>query len=717
MKKGGFTYLKCLCAALMAMLCLFSMPERAGAAEAERPGHTPRVVRVGVSDFPNFSRAEADGSYSGIIFDYLGEISKYNGWQLEVVPLTAAECLKHLTSGDIDLMGAMIKNEQTVDLYDFAELSSGYSYSTVTVKKSRMSKHAANNYDSLNGMRVGIYTKAISRINDFEQFCALNGVEVVPVYFDDPNEWENAFASGAVEAQLTSSVKLREDEEILVSFQQEKYYFAVTRGKSDIMRELNLAMEQINNIRPQFETDLYKKYFSGNSRGALSFTERERQFISENPVLRVVAAPDWRPISFFDAETGRLGGISGDILTLLEDAIGFTFEYMPTITFKEALAMLESGEADMVAGIYDTPFVTNNLDVTLSMPYLPTQTVIMQKSGTELQKLERPVAAMPYGFDYIGALEVYEIQYYDTVAECIDAVKSGLVDCTVLSNLAAEQDIRVHGKGGLSLVPIPNSSTQLSIAFQNPTDPALISIIDKAIYSISEERKQDVLFQNIFEDNSKVTLTSFIYANPMQALGIIATAAIILLMLIYLIMSLRLKLSRISTKNAEAEASIDSLTGLYNKKHSEQLVQMHFEKDGELTPSAMLIIDLDHFKQTNDTLGHLGGDAVLAELANTLRSNFCNGEILSRWGGDEFFVFIEDASDRENIVQTVRQLCGDMDMEFSYMGISCGVSITVGISFERENDGFAEMFKAADEALYEKKRGTKNGYLVAHDAG
>lgn len=709
LKTIHFTHLKRLTAAFMVIIVIFFLAAGTVSAKA-RFAYPERIVRVGVSEFPHFTQENPDGSYSGIIIDYLKEMSKYNGWKIELVPEKISKNLALLSGGDIDLMGAMIKNRETAKLYSFAELSSGYSYSTVTAKKGSV-KYKPDDFDSLSGLRVGIYTNATTRIDAFEQFCEVNGIEITPVHFDDPIKWEEAFATGAIDAQLTSSAKLRDDEEILLSFQQEPYHFAVTKGNTDIMRELNFALEQIKTIKPQFESELYEKYFSQNKQGKFKITEDEAQFIKNNPILRVVAAPDWRPISYFDKANGKYSGISADVFAFLEEATGFTFEYIQTDTFKEALDMLEAGGADLVAGIYDTYFVSDELNVTLSVPYMPTQTVILKKNETDLASLTDPILAMPYGFDYSAGIEYGEICYYDTVADCIDAVKKGKADFSALSNLATDQYIREKGKNGITVVPMPNSSTRLSIAYQKPTNPLLVSILDKAICALPDERKQTIVFQNTSIESNSVTLTSFIYANPLLSLSVITIGCMVILALLYLVMSSRLKLSRILTETAKVEASTDFLTSLHNKKHSEFQVKMLFEQKEILPTSAALIMDLDNFKQTNDALGHLGGDKVLVQFAKTLQDIFCNGEIVSRWGGDEFFVFVRDSGGQEKLEERVKRLCEAMDIDFTYEGITHGISISVGISFAHGKENFAQMFKAADEALYEKKRGTKNGYL------
>lgn len=784
-----------------------------------------RVVRVGITEFRYFTQSNGDGTYRGIVADYLVEIAKYAGWKIEYIEGDASELLEMLEDGNIDIMGCMYKNDNTIDLFNYAELSSGYVYSTLITKKSN-EKFMVGDYESFGGMKVGAYKGATTRINDFKQFNEHNALNVELITYDTPKEWLDGFNSGEIDAILTSSINLKEDEKILASFSIEPYYFAVTKGNTAITRELNDALLKISQIKPQFDNILYKKYFEPQNDVTLKMTLEEKEYIKSSPPLRVVVSPDWSPISTIDEKTGKISGISIDLLKLIAEKTGLKFEYIKTKTFEESFKLMNSGGADLIAGIFDTPFVRENCDVTISLPYLPMQTMIVHRKDQEIGKIVAPKIAMPYGFDYKSNYSNSTLKHYSTVLECFEAVKDSKVDFSAINSLAVEQYLRQNGKGNLVFTPDLSSLYELSIAFANPVDPKLISVIDKTIYSFGEEEKQSIVSVNTSISNSKVSLKSYIYSSPTEVLYIVISVSLIIIVVLFFIMRMRLHLSQkvafmgeayrligeftdeyifeynfdtnelslpekfaglvncgISVKKSdikgvelenlissfdsanlksrftkefkctvstgeqewfrancavlydahkrpikgigkivniqaeltekqvlEEKANTDALTGLYNKAYCEAIVHHYFENLEQGKTAAMLIIDFDHFKQVNDTLGHLGGDRAIAFLAETLRGIFRSDDTLGRWGGDEFLVFIENIKDKKVVVEKVKKFCALMDIDFVHEENTHHISVSVGIAFSNDKSSYQTIFHSADEALYEVKRSTRNGY-------
>lgn len=169
-------------------------------------------------------------------------------------------------------------------------------------------------------------------------------------------------------------------------------------------------------------------------------------------------------------------------------------------------------------------------------------------------------------------------------------------------------------------------------------------------------------------------------------------------------------------KNKQIElkdkAEKDSLTGLYNKGTVAKIITEYlFIADTE-KQSALLIIDVDNFKNINDHLGHTYGDAVLCELAEKLKNIFSDEDIAGRIGGDEFMVFIKNASS----IEFVKQKAEEINKEFYkvYTGenkAECIISASVGISiFPKDGIQYMDLYKNADIALYSSKRSGKNTY-------
>lgn len=165
-----------------------------------------------------------------------------------------------------------------------------------------------------------------------------------------------------------------------------------------------------------------------------------------------------------------------------------------------------------------------------------------------------------------------------------------------------------------------------------------------------------------------------------------------------------------AARELKAQAEQDSLTKLSNARTTRKLVEKYLEEeDGEC---ALMIIDLDGFKQINDSYGHMFGDAVLIQAARTIRNLFRSRDIVGRIGGDEFLVLMKDISDR----QIVNTRCGQLNKaigelfaeQLSRQPLSC----SVGVAFCPEHgQSHLELFRCADQALYRAKDLGKERYV------
>lgn len=126
---------------------------------------------------------------------------------------------------------------------------------------------------------------------------------------------------------------------------------------------------------------------------------------------------------------------------------------------------------------------------------------------------------------------------------------------------------------------------------------------------------------------------------------------------------------------------------------------------------ALLLIDLDHFKHVNDTLGHPAGDRLLQVVADRLHSKLRSGDTVARLGGDEFAVLVEDAGSRDEIAHLAGKLVGIAAKPVRLEGRSVDTSISVGIAlFPDDAASMADLTRAADAALYRAKASGRHTY-------
>lgn len=171
----------------------------------------------------------------------------------------------------------------------------------------------------------------------------------------------------------------------------------------------------------------------------------------------------------------------------------------------------------------------------------------------------------------------------------------------------------------------------------------------------------------------------------------------------------------------EKRSTTDPLTGLLNKGATEELIRMmllnYYKDNKENSKCALIMIDIDKFKEINDTLGHAKGDRVLAAIGNIIKESFKGKDVAGRIGGDEFMVFLRDIEIKENALLMAERLEKQTAKLIMRPEINSYVSLSIGIAILPDHGKtFEDLYAAADKALYYvKKRGRANWKLYSEE--
>ena len=170
--------------------------------------------------------------------------------------------------------------------------------------------------------------------------------------------------------------------------------------------------------------------------------------------------------------------------------------------------------------------------------------------------------------------------------------------------------------------------------------------------------------------------------------------------------------SRRSQRDASRLAEYDSLTGLSNRhRMSTRLASTLTAYKAAKRSCAVMMIDLDRFKQVNDTLGHPVGDELLKQVADRLRRVLDDGWEIGRLGGDEFQVMLPDIDDRGKLGEVARKVIAIVSQPYSVEGSRCVIGASVGVAIA-PYDGITseELTRGADLALYAAKEGGRGQF-------
>jgi diguanylate cyclase (GGDEF)-like protein len=162
----------------------------------------------------------------------------------------------------------------------------------------------------------------------------------------------------------------------------------------------------------------------------------------------------------------------------------------------------------------------------------------------------------------------------------------------------------------------------------------------------------------------------------------------------------------------QIEAITDKLTNLYNRRYFEETVTYKIvELDKKKSTISMLIIDIDHFKNVNDTYGHNIGDSVLAKAAMIIKQCLRNEDILVRWGGEEFVVILPFTNVQEGTVIAEKIRTSMESHIFKYVN---KITVSIGVAEKIAEESFEDWFKMVDKAMYKAKESGRNRVCVSN---
>ena len=161
------------------------------------------------------------------------------------------------------------------------------------------------------------------------------------------------------------------------------------------------------------------------------------------------------------------------------------------------------------------------------------------------------------------------------------------------------------------------------------------------------------------------------------------------------------------------KAECDFLTKLYNKATCQRLIKEYLSSIPDGAHCAMIMIDLDDFKHINDNYGHQFGDKVLLKASEAIRSSFRENDILARVGGDEFMVLMKHISTPKVIEDRCQRMLETFHTLLTEDGVEDVTGFSIGIALSPHHaTTYDDLFKCADEAMYETKKNGKNRYSI-----
>jgi diguanylate cyclase (GGDEF)-like protein len=438
----------------------------------------------------------------------------------------------------------------------------------------------------------------------------------------------------------------------------------------------------------------------------LLLTEAESIWIKQHPKVSVAIRNGWMPVEF-QLENQKHKGVSVDYLERISQLTGLKFsiiDYHDNVTQEEV---------ELITGIRGKDYAPAGFNL-LELPYLDTPNVIYVASANQLYQSEinlnqlanKTVAVFrtgPVAKKLKALVPGIKIQLVDIADEAFEYLASGQVDAYVGNELVLDYHQDFHKIKFIRKAGTTPITSKVFMAVSD-RDPILLSILNKATLHIGTN-PQDIL--DTYRRTPENTVTKYLIS---------AISFFVVLLLFQLI-----KVYQSSKRQAqEAEQKIwfqanhDFLTNLPNRYLLKNKLHEALEQSAEnQNRIGVMIIDLDNFKEINDTAGHAIGDEVLIEVAERIKSIIKPPHIISRFGGDEFLIVLQNNPDEETLGAICTSLIRQMEVPVQVQQKTFVVSMSIGASLSPTNsDNADELIMFADEAMYQAKKTGKNKYSL-----
>lgn len=643
-----------------------------------------KTVKVGFYRLPGFWEVDSDGAYSGYGYDYLQEIAIINSWEYEYVEGTFDECIERLKNCEIDIMGPIKKADDHDNAFLYSDFSMGNMNAYLYVN-SHNTDMLYENLSVVDGKKVGAL-KCDSCVNVIEEYADKNSINFNIERFTYPEDLIEALNRGSVDMALLNSLCNVRSGRMAASLGTEPWYFAASKVNYEITEELDRARNIICVEKPNLEPLLYERYYSRNGSDILVFTDAEKEYIRDNPVITAVYDPQLAPIEYFDSNTNSYKGISRDLLDAVGKKSGIKFEYVNVSGFSDALRLVREGEIQLITSIIHDYKWANSNNLSMTTPFMSVPMSMIINKHRSYAPEEEMTLAMPKDFfstfELIKEKSEDKIVICDNLRECLIAVRNGEADAAYMNRYVAEYLLKKPEFKSLQSTGLSSEMIQIAIGINHNVDTRLLGIINKTINSLSYDEWNAIVLNNIMSTKPE-SLEALLYYYPVQSVIIV----VVCLGSIILALVIIIHLKNSYNKKTEDILYNDVLTGYGN--YNSFLKRAEIIKQNATGKYAILYIDIDNFKYINEIFGYEAGNEILKNISSNLDRIIEEDELFTRETADNFILMLKYVSYEQILarVEIIRRMSEEVmkRMQLTHrLVMPCGIYIIEDVSEKAE---------------------------------
>ena len=557
-------------------VCMIFSPQTAYAAEDSLQHEN---VKVGFFAMDGYHVMDEEGNRSGYGYDFLRLMARYWDVNYEYVGYDKSwdDMQQMLEDGEIDMVTSARKTPDREEKFDFSR-PIGTNNGILTVRSDN-STIVDGNYSTYNGMHVALLN-GNTRNEEFADFADNKGFTYVPSYFDTTAEMDEALQSGNVDAIVTSSLRKINNERIVDKFGSSDFYVIVKKGNTELLNEINYAIDQMNAVEGDWKTTLYNKNYESTETKNLEYTEKEKSIIAQysrdNP-LHILCDPTRYPYSY--NENGEMKGIIPDYFRKIADYAGISYEFLTPVTRDEYIAYQGNKEATDIS--IDARLETDNYAETkewaLTAPYITMQLAKVTRRdfdgkinvvATVDQTASNSIAdAMAPGAEKLMC---------STRQEMMEAVRKGKADAAFVYYYMAQAFVNSDTTGTMAYTLLEQPTYTYRMVISSTENHALAGILTKAMYAMPKNLVEDIAARYTTYKATDLTFVDWIRLHPVLTVLILLIFAWLLTTMAVIAMRLtaRKKAQMAAQQNAKKMAELAEHAQTANKAKTAFLSHM-----------------------------------------------------------------------------------------------------------------------------------------------
>lgn len=677
-----------------------------------------KVVRVGWHE-PPFFMTDQYGRKSGYSYEYQIKVAAYTDWEYEYVEGTFSELLQMLKNGEIDLLSDVSYSEERSKEMLFSSLSMGKEVYYVYVPRD-CKDIRSDDISSLNGKTIGVAKGSIQK-DYFLAWEESHGIKANLVEMNTTEEDSLRLLGSKLDAFVTLDVYGTADTvEPVCKIGSSDFYFAVSKDRSDLLLELDEALNKIQDENKYFDQQLHTKYLKSTETQRYLSTQA-KDWLTNHGKIRIGYQDSYLAFCAQDPYTGELTGALKDYLEYASNAFEnakIEFEAVCYPTAAAAIEALKKGEIDCMFPANLSSFDAEQNDLLMTPPIMNTEmdAVVRASEQKEFLQDDNVVVAVNEGntnYDLFLAdnYPTWERKYFKDTPTGLEAVANKEADCVIISNYRfnniAKQCDKLHlttvytGVDMDYYIAVRKGDIQLYSILAMITDVVPASTVQTALtYYSTEDAKTsfvDILKENIFIVTTVASLVLFI---------------ILILVLFGIRAEKKVREGKSLVNALNRRVFVDALTSVRNKgAFTDYIGKLQDRVDsGEQFEFAIGIFDCNDLKQINDQYGHDKGDIYLKTACQLICKVFDHSPVF-RIGGDEFAAVLmnNDFKNRDQLVEQFekrrKEICNSAENKWEEVHIALGIAV-----YDSKKDkSVDEIAQRADKTMYENKRMEKVG--------